>query len=179
MAKKSVKTAVIDLAAIVAAGAAGLYTSPAVHAPLVAEGLVEINTTMTNEAGEIATRATQKGIESMSTDKAAPAATAVKSAFAVEDGVAIPAAAGRGRVGNTYPFDAMQVGQSFFVPNTEKKPDAAKSLASTVSSATARYAVATGNKKLNRKNVEVDEMKATRTFTVRAVEGGARVWRTA
>lgn len=186
MAKKKIETAVVTLAAIVAAGAEGLYALPAAVASLVADGLVETNPSMINEAGEIATRATQKGIESVTTPNAAPAPVAAKSAFALEDGLAIPAAAGRGRGGNTYPFDQMAVGQSFFVANTEKKPDAAKSLASTVSSATARYAVATGNKKTNRKGVEVAEMKAVRTFTVRAVDEtakgggiGARVWRTA
>ena len=62
-AKKTAETvAVIGLAEIVAAGANGLYTAVAVHAPLVEAGLVEINPAMVNEAGEIATRATQKGI---------------------------------------------------------------------------------------------------------------------
>lgn len=175
--------AVIGLAEIVAAGANGLYTSPAIHASLVEAGLVEINPGMTNEAGEIATRATQKGIDSMNTatntGTAAPASA--PSSFAIEDGIAMPTASGRGRGGNTYPFDALNVGQSFFVPNSEDKPNAAKSLASTVSSATARYAVpsADGATKTNKKGEAVPVMVETRKFVVRSVEGGARVWRTA
>lgn len=177
--------AVIGLAEIVAAGANGLYTSPAIHASLVEAGLVEINPGMTNEAGEIATRATQKGIETVNTPNTATGTAAtsapVASSFAIEDNVPMPTASGRGRGGNTYPFDALAVGQSFFVPNSEDKPNAAKSLASTVSSATARYAVedANGATKTNKKGETVPVMVETRKFVVRSVEGGARVWRTA
>ncbi|WEM33650.1 hypothetical protein PSAKC1_00009 [Pseudomonas phage PSA-KC1] len=64
-AKKNTAAPVIGLAEIVAAGPNGLYTSPAVHGPLIEAGMVEINPAVTNEAGEIATRATQKGIDEM------------------------------------------------------------------------------------------------------------------
>ena len=114
------------------------------------------------------------------TNTAAPVAAAAPSAFAIEDGFAVPTASGRGRGGNTYPFDALNVGQSFFVPNSEDKPNAAKSLASTVSSATARYAeVVEGQFKTNKKGEQVPVTRDTRKFIVRSVEGGARVWRTA
>lgn len=186
---------VIDLAAIVAAGANGIYTSPEVHGPLLENGLVEINPAMTNEAGEIATRATQKGIESLDTgngngDNATTEATSetavtgktekVKTMFQIEDNVPVPAISGRGRGGETYPFEQLAVGQSFFVANSESKPNAAKSLASTVSSATARYAVPAedGSTKTNKKGETVPVMVETRKFIVRSVEGGARVWRT-
>ncbi len=187
--KKSTATAaasaaaVIGLAEIVAAGANGLYTTPEVHGPLVEAGMVELNPAGPNEAGETLTRATQKGIESMNTPtNTAPAtvAAAAPSSFAIEDGIAMPTASGRGRGGNVYPFDALNVGQSFFVPNTEDKPNAAKSLASTVSSATARYAeVVEGQFKTNKKGEQVPVTRETRKFVVRSVEGGARVWRTA
>lgn len=186
--KKSTATAaasaaaVIGLAEIVAAGANGLYTTPEVHGPLVEAGMVELNPAGPNEAGETLTRATQKGIESMNTPtNTAPATVAAApSSFAIEDGIAMPTASGRGRGGNVYPFDALNVGQSFFVPNTEDKPNAAKSLASTVSSATARYAeVVEGQFKTNKKGEQVPVTRETRKFVVRSVEGGARVWRTA
>ena len=65
-AKKTAEIAtVIALAEIVAAGANGLFTPAAVPGPLVEAGLVEINPSMLNEAGEIATRATQAGIEAL------------------------------------------------------------------------------------------------------------------
>ena len=190
--------AVIGLAEIVAAGANGIYTSPEVHLPLVEAGLVEINPAMTNENGEVATRATQKGIESLdsaatvtdnATSETQTAATGktekVNTMFKIENDVPVPAISGRGRGGNTYPFDQLEKGQSFFVANSEDKPNAAKSLASTVSSATARYAVASedGATKTNKKGEVVPVMVETRKFVVRSVEEngvkGARVWRTA
>ena len=192
--------AVIGLAEIVAAGANGLFTPAAVHGPLVEAGLVEINPAMVNEAGEIATRATQAGIESLDSgaivvDNATTEANSaiaetgktekVKTMFQIEDNVPVPAISGRGRGGNVYPFDQLAVGQSFFVPNSESKPNAAKSLASTVSSATSRYAVPAedGSTKTNKKGEVVPVMVETRKFVVRSVEEdgvkGARVWRTA
>lgn len=200
-AKKTAEIAtVIVLAEIVAAGANGIYTSPEVHTPLVEQGLVEINPAMVNEAGEIATRATQAGIESLDSgaivvDNATSEANSetaetgktekVKTMFRIEDNVPVPAISGRGRGGNVYPFEVLAVGQSFFVANSESKPNAAKSLASTVSSATARYAVPAedGSTKTNKKGETVPVMVETRKFVVRSVEEdgvkGARVWRTA
>lgn len=193
MAKKSAKFVAVGMAAIVAAtldaSKGFIYVSEKEYAPLVADGLVEVNPTMANEAGELATRATQKGIDSVNKAEdnqgSAPVTAEVgntekvKTMFQIEDNIPVPAISGRGRTGTTYPFDQLEVGQSFFVANTEEKPNAAKSLASTVSSATARYAEPTGNTKMNKKGEEVPEMRETRKFIVRSVEGGARVWRTA
>ena len=171
-----------------------LYTSAAVHTPLAEAGLVEVNPTMANDAGELATRATQKGIDSVlkngenqtsETQGESAKTEKVKTMFQLEDNVALPSISGRGRTGTTYPFEAMAVGQSFFVANREDKPNAAKSLASTVSSATARYAVpsADGATKTNKKGKTVPVMVETRKFVVRSVEEngvkGARIWRTA
>jgi len=200
-AKKTAETvAVIGLAEIVAAGANGMFVPESVYAPLVEAGLVEINPGMTDENGNVATRATQKGIESLDSaatvaDNATSEATSataatgetqkVKTMFKIEDSIPVPTISGRGRGGNVYPFDQLEVGQSFFVANSEDKPNAIKSLASTVSSATARYAVpsADGATKTNKKGETVPVMVETRKFVVRSVEEngvkGARVWRTA
>ena len=204
--KTAATVAVIGLDEIVAAGTNGIYVPESVFAPLIEAGLVEINTAMTNEAGEVATRATQKGIDSLqpngdNTSEASEASEAsansetaatetgktekVKTMFQIEDNIPVPAIFGRGRGGNVYPFEVLAVGQSFFVPNSESKPNAAKSLASTVSSATARYAVPAedGSTKTNKKGEVVPVMVETRKFVVRSVEEdgvkGARVWRTA
>lgn len=171
-----------DFAALseaIAASAEGfVYAVPAAVAPFVAAGLVETNETIKDEHGNIAVRlkTETKEPEAMTNETSA----APSSAFAIEDGVPLPAGSGRGRTGTTYPFDALNVGQSFFVPNSEDKPNAAKSLASTVSSATARYAQPSpdGATKTNKKGETVPVMVETRKFVVRAVEGGARVWRT-
>ncbi len=198
--KTAATVAVIGLAEIVAAGANGMFAPESVYAPLVEAGLVEINPGMTDENGEIATRATQAGIESLDSaatvaynaTSEATSATAVtgktekaKTMFKIEDAIPVPTISGRGRGGNVYPFDQLEVGQSFFVANSESKPNAAKSLASTVSGATARYAVASedGATKTNKKGKVVPVMVETRKFVVRSVEEngvkGARVWRTA
>ena len=194
--KTAATVAVIGLAEIVAAGANGMFVPESVYAPLVEAGLVEINSAMVNEAGEIATRATQAGIESLDKGNSNADNTnsqtaetgkteKVKTMFKIEDSIPVPTISGRGRGGNVYPFDQLEVGQSFFVANSEDKPNAAKSLASTVSSATARYAVASedGATKTNKKGEVVPVMVETRKFVVRSVEEngvkGARVWRTA
>ena len=202
--KTAATVVVIGLAEIVAAGANGMFVPESVYAPLVEAGLVEINPSMTDDNGNVATRATQAGIESLgngetignnATSEATSEATSataetgktekVKTMFKIEDSIPVPTISGRGRGGNVYPFDQLEVGQSFFVANDESKPNAAKSLASTVSSATARYAVASedGATKTNKKGEVVPVMVETRKFVVRSVEEngvkGARVWRTA
>ena len=194
-AKKTAEIAtVIVLAEIVAAGANGLFTPAAVHGPLVEAGLVEINPAMVNEAGEIATRATQAGIESLdsgaivvddataevNSETAATGKTEkVKTMLQIENDVPVPAISGRGRGGNVYPFDQLEVGQSFFV-------EGEKTIApSTVSAANSRYAVpsADGATETNKAGETVPVMVKTRKFVVRRVEEdgvkGARVWRTA
>ena len=193
--KTAATVAVIGLAEIVAAGANGMFVPESVYAPLVEAGLVEINSAMTDENGFIATRATQAGIEALdngetignnATSEATSATAAtgetqkVKTMFKIENSIPVPTISGRGRGGNVYPFDQLEVGQSFFVANSEDKPNAAKSLASTVSSAIARYAVPSddGATKTNKKGETVPVMVETRKFVVRSVEGGARVWRT-
>lgn len=81
-----------------------LYTSAAVHTLLAEAGLVEVNPSMANDAGELATRATQKGIDSVSKNdenatsetQGEPAKTEkVKTMFQLEDNVALPSISGR------------------------------------------------------------------------------------
>ena len=178
--KPKSKTTALDMAAIVKAAQEGtfVYTSPEAHREALAAGLVEVNESMTNDAGEIATRATAKGIDSMSQTSTPAAPVASKPQFAIEDGIELAPVVGRDRGGETYPFDQLQKGQSFFVPNTAEKPNVAKSLASTVSSATRRYAEEIeGQTRKDKKGNEVPALRYTRKFVVRAVEGGARVWR--
>lgn len=201
--KKQIAAAMAKLPEIVKAtqSESFVYTDSATHGPLIEAGLVEINETITNEAGAIATRATEKALTDMSktdaaTDTGAAAADAAAAATAGGYELAtcpLPSISGRGRGAATvYPFDKMEVGQSFFVPNSAERTNAAKSMASTVSSATARYAVETGETKANKAGEQVPVMKETRKFVVRsrtaeaeAADGfkhgqaGARVYRIA
>jgi hypothetical protein len=93
-----------------------------------------------------------------------------------------------------YPFDQLEVGQSFFVADSDKPitakdgtvtHDAFKGLSSTISGANARYAVETGEKVIATKGrnagKEVAVVKQERKFEQRRVTengvGGTRVWR--
>lgn len=107
--------------------------------------------------------------------------------FAIQNNIEIPKATRRSRT-SAYPFDALEIGQSFFVPATAERPEPAKTMGSTVSAANERHSEETGETKLNRKGREVPVLRPLRTFIVRAVEdgapwgqpgvAGAGVWRT-
>ncbi len=137
-------------------------------AELVSNGFAEQNETITEGNGfgkKFATRLTPAGLAHMTQPVAGTPATNT-TGFEIEDGIALPSARG-GKNQSVYPFDQLGVNQSFHVPASTDKPNPAKSLASTVSSATKRYA-------------EGDDK---RVFTVRSVGDndpkgkGARVFR--
>lgn len=124
-----------------------LYANADEIVPLVAAELVETNPAMLDESGNVAARATTKGIEAVNTiatNTDTNEAQARASAFEIDDYVPNLTIKRGGRGGEIYPFDSLEVNKSFHVPATPDKPDPAKSLASTVSSAAARYAVGTG-----------------------------------
>lgn len=179
------------------------YVKNGATAAVLAEaGLVELNPQMV-DGDKIAARATNEGVDAYQNgDSVEPTNTnegtetmntentvAAPAAFAVESGVPIPTIKRQGAATSIYPFDALEVGQSFFVPATDEMPNPGKSLASTVSSASKRYATEKGTRTINRKNKETGEMepvevpayKYDRKFMVRTIEEngvkGARVWR--
>lgn len=163
------------------------YTIPLQHSQLVKDGMVEVNPEITDPNGKgIATRATQAGIdavkawnESQTSTQTEALKTSGKFEFVIEDGVPMPKVThGNGGGNSIYPFDKLDVNQSFFVPNNEKHPNIAKALASTVSNANLRYAVKVpGQFRTNRKGNQVPLTEQKREFKVRSVDGGARVWR--
>lgn len=136
------------IAAMANADAPFHMATPAEVKNLLDNGMVETNTEIT-DGDKVAVRATEKGqaeAPALATNEgnnntvsdtntnAAPAA----SAFALIEGAVLPE--GRApRSSSVYPFETMNVGQSFFVPATEDKPNPAKSLASTISSANKRF----------------------------------------
>jgi hypothetical protein len=74
------------------------------------------------------------------------AASGGSSSFEIEDNVAMPTdATRRGRSGG-YPFDKLNVGQSFHVAKTTENPNPAERLASSVSGARAKFAIPDGDK---------------------------------
>lgn len=204
------KKQITELKALASFGSDGTFWSAKESAPFVKVGVAEINDSI-KEGDLIATRISATGVsylaalekgddvkvnENVDTGTATqdngatneqvaqtkPALTTGKPMFQIEDNVSIPTgAASRGN--SLYPFDALAIGQSFFVSKTEEMPNPAKSLASTVAGANKRYAVETGEVRVNRKGKEVPATRQERQFVVRAVkEGdreGARVWRVA
>lgn len=141
-------------------------------------GLIEVNGDMRDEAGNVAARAIEAA--TTTTTKAAPV-----SKFEIETGIEVPTKATRSGAGRSsvYPFEALEVGQSFFVANEGDK-DAYKSMSSTVSSANARFTEeVTGETRVNRKGKTVPVTKQLRHFMhVRAEKDGVqgtRVFRVA
>lgn len=169
-----------------------VYTSAEFHTPFIKSGEVEINPSMTDEHGNIATRAIFKE-ETTMTETATVAATA-KPVFAVESGLAIPdrvRKTGGARAGRTpvYPFDGLEVGGSFFVADKSADKPAVKAMASTVAGANARYSEEVeGQTRINRKGAVVPVTKQLRLFKVfdthldpadTTSQKGARVFRVA
>lgn len=178
-----------------------VYVSPVDGLPLAQHNppLIQVNQAMPDptDPQKLAAKSTEAAAAVLAAGNA-PAATAEVEApkFDVIDGLVLPPSKrGNAKGGGApivYPFDKMEIGQSFFVPNSAKYPDAFKKLGSTVSSANMRYAEKTGetksvtrtkrgegNKALLdasgnkiKETVTVDVMKATRKFTIRKLEKG-------
>lgn len=125
-------------------------------------GAISVDTNTRDVHHNVAVRATQEGILAafggpQESDEA-HVSTASKTRFKIEDGYEIPAPKRGIQAEPRYPFNLLNVGQSFMVPATPERPNPAKALASTVSSANKR-------------------MSGQKKFIIRPVEGGARVWR--
>ena len=181
MAAKKKISLLVSLAAIALAGAAGGIAHESVFADLANKGLVEVNgESYDNTTGNAQVRITEAGLAAYK--------ASLPPVFEIEADVAIPAITGRGRTSqaNKYPFDGLEIGQSFFVPNTPEMPDAAKSMNSTTSTANRRYSevIEGETKTIKRAGVEVT-VAATRQlrkficreFTHPAKGQGARIWR--
>lgn len=157
--------------------------------------LIDVNTQIT-EGNKAAARATAAGIALIDTPVPVDSKPVVASNFAIITNAIPPKSkrgGGRGGAPNKYPFDALEVGQSFLVANTEvNSGDATKSMQSSVASANNRYAQETGETKeavrtkrgpgnkavLNadgskvKETVTVNIKKQLRKFTVRPVIEG-------
>lgn len=156
MAKGSKMVSPIDhglLSQIVAATNANsfVYTSPTAHQVMTSHNppLVEVNPTMVdpNDPTKFATRATVAAVEHLIKHQAngheandsAPT-TVASNPYAIIKGAILPEPKKRGNsfgsgAPTKYPFATMEVGDSFFEPNSKhEKGDAVKALGSTVSS---------------------------------------------
>lgn len=154
---------------------------------------VEVNASIVNGAEQIACRAIQKGFDYIDNQTSQTKGES-KMSFEIETGIEVPKSKRTGKQ-SVYPFDALEVGQSFFVPATEKQPEPSKSLASTVAAAMKKYDVAdcdengvqktkdVRNPKTGEIKTGVPAMKHTRIFKLSYAEkdgvAGARIFRTA
>lgn len=206
-AKKKTPLASLNLAllaSVVAAGDNGMFLSVADSTPFTSHTppLMEVNSDLKDAAGNLATRATDAG-KAYSAEHPASEANAAAPVAKTKPVFKIVTAKlpeiKRGHSGaatSIYPFDDLPaatknaegeiIAPSFFIPATDERPDPAKKLASTVSSATRRWAVVgTPPKKIVQRvpedapegspkvPVEIDNMVPTRQFVIRAEEDGA------
>lgn len=163
--------------------------------------LIEVNTDPAAIVdGKAPVRLSEAGHKHVASLATAPAAVVSTSQFAIMSGVVLPESKRGNRGGGAgapkkYPFDALEVGQTFFVPATAADPDPVKKLGSTISSANMRYAEKTGQTKVvertkrgpgnkavvgeDGKNVRetktVDEYKFTRKFAIRPITKGQKL----
>ncbi|MES2180698.1 MAG: hypothetical protein V4493_01185 [Pseudomonadota bacterium] len=171
-----------------------VYTSAEFHNPLIASGEVEINPDMTDEHGNVATRAIIKEKEEPVMTEVSTATVSTKPVFVLESNIPIPEKvrkAGGLRAGRTpvYPFDGLEIGGSFFVADKAEDKPAVKAMASTVAGANARFSEeVAGETRTNRKGKVVPVMKQLRKFKVydtylnpedSTSQKGARVFRVA
>ncbi|MFN3612580.1 hypothetical protein [Tepidimonas sp.] len=105
----------------------------------------------------------------------APAAAPVASGFVLEDSVPLPAVVRTGGKASNYPLASMNVNQSFLV--------ATSAPASISDPAERAKALGEENRRVsNRLSGVVRRFKktdASKSFAIRTVDGGVRVWRTA
>lgn len=161
--------------------------------------LIEVNTNMLqdNKAAARITEAGKNYLEPKSAEKMniQTSGNEVASNFGLISGAVLPPSRrGTGLHGGApkkYPFDQMEIGQSFFVPVSAQLPDPVKTLGSTVSSVNLRYAEKTGEmKEVTRakrgpdrkalvengqkvmETVQVPVHKFTRKYEIRGVEKG-------
>lgn len=191
MAKnKQVALNLITLATLVGFGGNGTYLKREEAQPLVDAGHAEFGPEQAD--GTVAVRATDAGVAAHAatlpagTPDTAPVAAPVKAkrSFTIDSDIPVPASSNRGgRRGSTYPFEALEVNQSFFIADedTDSK-DAVRSMASTVAAQNIKYSEPVpGETRVNRKGNTVEATKQTRKFIVRSVTEngvkGARIFR--
>lgn len=201
---KAVSVNVALLTAILQAEQAGqmFYIDGANGKPLLEHNppLIDVDFNTKNENEDVAVKLTVAGKEMImnaqnAASQATASAAAPKPSYGIITGAQLPQSkrgSGGGGAPVVYPFDQLEIGQSFFVPVSAKHKDPVKTLGSTVSSANMRWSQPTGEKKTvtrakrGKKNkaildaqgnkvmetVEVDVLKRLRKFTIRGVEKG-------
>jgi len=188
------KVTIAALAAATASAAGFMYATEKDAKHLVEKGLAEVGAVNPENAKEFAIRATDAGMAEAAKETATGASAASSgSKFEFRTYKAADREATKSRSGRStkYPFDDfpepsydnegnLLEGPEIFIAATEKMPDPAKSLSSTVSAANRRYAVVTGTKPgKNKKGEDIQKniYDFKRKFEIAAVDGGAVIRR--
>lgn len=157
----------------------GLIEATPASVELQAEGYLEVNVDLSTQ-NSMFCRVSEKAVNELQlkNDSKPVAKAQVKTYgnYVIRTDRPLPTEKTRARRKGEFPFDSMEVGESFFVPNSESRPDAAKSMASTVSSAISRFSE--DDPKLTRKNRKGESVPVknpTRVFVVtRGSEDGVQ-----
>lgn len=196
MAKKPSNKSVVNVALLTALAGGDNRTGRVTQAegiPLLEAGLIEVDKTNIVEGAALAhvTDAGMQYLENLNKPEEKS-----KPMFGIMKGVSIPVSQRGNRKGagapTQYPFADMEIGDSFFVPDSAKKGNAAKHLGSTVSQQNMHYREdtgqtevkevtkrgkgnkaeldANGNKVKESKTVAI--YKPTRKYVLRAVKAG-------
>lgn len=147
MAKAPTRVAVLErgpaLLALIAASENGyLMLTQDEGAEAVSAGHAVVNTSIPAEGDLAAVCLTEAGAAIVNPVASAPVAS---SGFEIDEDVPMPVVTRRPRE-TAYPFDKLQVGQSFHVAPTAEFPDPVSRLYSSVSGARAKWSVPTGKK---------------------------------
>lgn len=170
------------IAELYKAGDTGAYINPEALVAAKHFGYVEVNETLSNENGVAARLSpagrdwadanvdfggTQEGEEGKA--PTSDAKELAKTSFEIDDNVAMPTTRAAGGREGKYPFDKLNVGQSFHIPATDDTPKPNARYGSAVTSANKRF----------------EEAEKPNRFKIRAVGkddprgAGARVFRIA
>jgi len=137
----------VALLALIAAAGGTMMLTQAEGQDIIAAGDATVDTTKT-EGDTAAVSLTEAGQAKVDAENGKPTGTegdtaAVSGTFDIDDSVPMPGASTRGRSGG-YPFDKLEVGQSFHVAKSADNPTPADRLASSVSGARTKYSTDTG-----------------------------------
>lgn len=134
------KKGMATLSLIAASSAGFAMLTQAEGKELVEAGLATVDTT--NVEGDKAAVSLTDAGKALLPSGEAPAAPA--GGYEIETGIEMPTTSTRKGRESGYPFDKLEIGQSFHVAKTAENPDPASRLASSVSGARVKYSVPTG-----------------------------------
>lgn len=140
---KITKAMIATCVAINASSTGFLMLTQAEGADVVGAGFAKVNTANV-EGDKAAVSLTETGVKLAAENGADAPVSSGTANYEIESDVAMPTGGTRRGRESSYPFDKLEIGQSFHVAKTTENPDPASRLASSVSGARVKYSVETG-----------------------------------